>query len=112
MKTYYTDGGSRNNGQRGNQFAVICVADARGKPVIFEEIGDKTNNEAEPTAIFRCLQLPHDRPIKIISDSQLAVNLVNRAWKAKLPNLSVILNSIWLTPAQYELVWQPRETNR
>jgi ribonuclease HI len=112
MKTFYTDGGSRNNGQRGNQVAVICVADARSQPIIFEEIGDKTNNQAELTAILRCLQLPHDGPIKIISDSQLAVNLVNRAWKTKLPHLAVILTGIWRTPTPYKLVWQPRETNR
>jgi ribonuclease HI len=111
MTTFYTDGGTANNGLYGHQRSVICVADGFGDCVIWEEIGDKTNNEAELIAILRCLE-EWNLPCEIISDSQLAVNIINGKWKAKKPHLRALRDQILnLNRADYSLIWKPREEN-
>ena len=111
LKTFYTDGGTANNGQHGNQKAVICITNAKGKKLIFKDIGDKTNNEAELIAILECIKY-HNKPLNIISDSQLAVNLVKHFWKTDKVHLQHILYQIWDTNIPIEIEWQPRENNK
>jgi ribonuclease HI len=108
---YYTDGGTANNGQIGKQRSVICVTNEIGVELIFEEIGDKTNNEAELTAILKCIKL-NDKPKIIISDSQLAVKLVKKHYHTRIPRLLTILNQIHEDKSFLNIKWKPRELNK
>lgn len=109
-RLFYTDGGTLNNGRKGKQRSVVCVTDGFGDIFIWEEIGDKTNNEAELTAILRCLQ-ENPNPINIISDSQLAVNLINGKWEGKEQRLKKIVQEIKDLNRKFKLIWQSRELN-
>ncbi len=110
MRIYYTDGGTKNNGKFGLQESVICAVDEEGKILFFEQIGDKTNNEAELTAVLRLLEtIPGE--IEIHSDSQLIVNFLSRNWKTKILRLKLILNKIKNLNRKFEIKWIPREDN-
>ncbi len=107
---YYTDGGTRNNGQFGSQESVVCGVDDEGKILFLEEIGDKTNNEAELQAILQLLQSTEGH-ITIHCDSQLAVRLVKHQWNTHILRLKLILNKIKGLNRQFEIKWIPREDN-
>ena len=108
---YYTDGGTRNNGRRGFQESVICVANSAGEVVVLEEIGDKTNNEAELTAILRCLQLAPESLITIITDSQLCVGWMKKGRSPKA-HLNEIIRQIKSLDKPFEIIWKPRAENK
>lgn len=111
IKKYFTDGGTANNGDFGNQKSVICVTDEKGTVLVWKEVGDKTNNEAELLAILACLRL-NNSPKLITSDSQLAINLCQKKWKTKIDRLNNILKEIWLEPCFADFVWETRDFNR
>lgn len=111
IKLYYTDGGVAGNGNFGNQKGFICVSTETGETLVFEEVGDKTNNEAELLAILRCIKLNHN-PKKIVSDSQLCVYLIQKKWKTKIERLLSILHEIWLDSSYLDIEWRPREENK
>ena len=73
---FYSDAGTQNNGQFGNQKTIIVATDAEGKVVVEEWIGDKTNNEGELTAILRVASIAPEKSV-IFSDSLLSVNMIN-----------------------------------
>jgi ribonuclease HI len=81
----YTDGACLGNpGPAGLGYAVLWPDGARverGEP-----LGHGTNNIAELTAILRVLELladQRDRPVVIHSDSEYAIGVLTRDWKAK-----------------------------
>jgi ribonuclease HI len=79
----YTDGACTGNpGPMG--IGVVLVAGDRRKE-ISEYLGIGTNNIAELTAILRALEAikDRDRPVLIHSDSNYAIGVVAKGWKAK-----------------------------
>jgi len=109
-KIYYADGGTKNNGRFGQQESFICAADEEGNILFLEDIGDKTNNEAELIAILRLLESTEGE-IEILCDSQLAVHLVRGEWKTHLLRLKLILNQIKKLNRQFEIKWISRNDN-
>ncbi len=87
----YVDSGVRNNGVRGSQEACICVyGEGQSGPVLTEIIGDFTSNEAEIVAISRGFEWVN-RPGTILSDSQIAVNMMTGHWRGKAANLKKLV---------------------
>lgn len=106
----YVDAGVTDNGNRkGNQSARICVHDGT-QPILDEPIGSYTSNEAELLAVKRAFGLV-EAPAVVISDSQLAVNLINRRWKAHKDNLKELLKNIEV-PQDVTLRWVARDLNK
>lgn len=81
--TVYTDGACTGNpGPAG--LGVVVVEGARRRE-LSEYLGDGTNNIAELTAIERALDLTEGRaePVRIHTDSQYAIGVLSKGWKAK-----------------------------
>ena len=82
----YTDGGARptNPGPMG---IGVVVLDGEARNEISEFLGHGTNNIAELTAIMRALQSldakSKKREIRIHTDSNYALGLLTKGWKAK-----------------------------
>lgn len=112
MATFYTDGGTLNNGQFGKQKSVVCVANKTGKPLLFEQIGDKTNNEAELEAVYQLLFKIPRKKYSILCDSQLAVNLINKTYHTKIDRLQIILQKIFSLNKSFSITWIPRDNNK
>lgn len=93
MEKLYVDAGVENNGGHGGQQrARICIHTGKTtQPLLDEEIGDHTNNEAEIIAIMRAIEIASS-PALICSDSQIAVNMVTGKWKGKAPNLRALVS--------------------
>lgn len=104
----YVDGGTSNNGLFGFQKSRSVVFS--DKLLLDLEIGDKTNNEAELTAMILGIYF---RPKKIFSDSQLVVNWANGKWKTKKSRLipQVEMLRVLLSFSKPEVIWIPREKN-
>jgi ribonuclease HI len=80
----YTDGAcSGNPGPAGS--GVVLVAPGGKMHEGHEYLGTATNNVAELTAILRALEwIPTDaRPIVVHTDSQYAIGVLQKGWKAK-----------------------------
>lgn len=107
----YVDAGVENNGgYGGRQRARICIHDGKQTAALLdEEIGDHTNNEAEILVILRALDVVVP-PGVILSDSQLAVNMVTGKWKGKAPNLRAIVKNVKI-PERVSIAWIPRDQN-
>ena len=113
MRTLYVDAGVlHNGGYGGTQKGRIAIWED-DRLLLDEPIGDRTNNEGELLAIKRALELAlrTNEPVKILSDSMLAVNLVNRTWKTKKPHLQAILETIYIPPGSL-VAWISRDINR
>lgn len=90
-------------------YSRICVHD--GISVVFESsIGHKTINESEMMAISKAIELLGETGGTIYSDSQLAVNMINRTWKGQLQRLKDLRDTI-IVPDTVELFWIPRDQN-
>jgi ribonuclease HI len=135
LPVYYVDGQSQGNEQNTlPRRAKIAIAYAdsptdMGKVRIYwEQIGDRTNNEAEYRALLRALALIADMwadkttgevpegvaEVLIRSDSQLVVNQVRGEWQVKDPELI----ELWMEAQDWirklgsvRLEWIPREEN-
>jgi ribonuclease HI len=89
----YTDGSCLGN--PGGPMGLGAVIVDRGKRIeLSEYLGVGTNNIAELTAILRALQAvpPADqrgREVVVHSDSQYAINMLTKGWKAK-KNLELV----------------------
>lgn len=104
----YTDAGTKANGTP-HQRSRICLHD--GKQVLLDqEVGNKTNNEAEILAIVQAIKHAGLHPTIIRSDSQLAVNLITGRWKGKKPHLQQLIATIYV-PLFISIEWIPREEN-
>jgi ribonuclease HI len=80
----YTDGAcSGNPGPAG--CGVVLVSPEGKMHEAFEFIGEATNNVAELTAILRAVETvpPGAHPIIVHTDSQYAIGVVQKGWKAK-----------------------------
>lgn len=77
----YTDGACTGNpGPAG--LGVVVLGD--GGVELSEYLGHATNNVAELTAILRALErVPRDKPIVVHTDSQYAIGVLQKGWKAK-----------------------------
>ncbi len=107
--SFFVDGATFHNGAP-NQSSIVCVTDRFGKVLIERSIGNKTNNEAELIAIYEAIRLanqPH-----IYSDSQLAVNLLQRQYSTKIPRLLKIIKEIDRLDNTFTISWIPREQNK
>lgn len=87
----YTDGAcSGNPGPAG--LGVVLCADGEQRE-LSEYLGHGTNNIAELTAILRALDAVSDkrRAIELYTDSQYAIGVLTKQWKAKA-NQALILD--------------------
>ncbi len=77
----YTDGACTGNpGPAGLGVVVL----GEGGVELSEYLGHATNNIAELTAILRALErVPRDKPIVVHTDSQYAIGVLQKGWKAK-----------------------------
>jgi ribonuclease HI len=79
----FTDGAcSGNPGPAGVGIVLVC---GTHRKELSEYLGEATNNIAELTAIIRALELIKDpsRSVTVYSDSQYAIGLISKNWKAK-----------------------------
>ncbi len=86
----YTDGAcSGNPGPSG--LGVVMRIDGEERE-LSEYLGEGTNNIAELTAILRALNAINDthRPVALYTDSQYAIGVLTKTWKAKA-NQALIL---------------------
>jgi ribonuclease HI len=80
----YTDGACTGNpGPAGSGWIVVAPG-AKGPKEAYEFLGEATNNVAELTAIWRAVQVvPKDEPAVVHTDSQYAIGVLAKGWKAK-----------------------------
>jgi ribonuclease HI len=83
--TAYADGACSGNPGPAGCGVVMLSPDGESREG-FEYIGHATNNVAELTAILRAIEwLPANaRPIVIYTDSQYAIGVLQKGWKAKV----------------------------
>lgn len=92
----YADGAcSRNPGPAG--VGVVALWDDERRE-LSEFIGEATNNIAELTAVLRAVQLAHelDRPLRLYTDSQYAMGVLTKGWKAKANKALIAEIREWL----------------
>lgn len=75
-----------------------------------------TNNEAEYLAIYSALSAAEDKDVEILSDSDLAVNQLNRKYHIKKDSLRKLFDKIQdlinKKGLNVKFVWVPREKNK
>ena len=133
MPVFYVDGQSIGNEQKGQpRRAKIAVAyreeSASDFKLYWQDIGDKTNNEAEYHALLKALSIIDSKwpspnkervsqtigPLRIYSDSKLMVNQVNGKYEvkdAKLRDLWREVNELRQRIGTIYVEWIPREEN-
>ena len=128
MTIYYIDGGSQGNEQRDRpRRAKIAIAysessdriDPSKITIYWEEVGDKTNNEAEYLALLKTLDLVNEKRTGsgeqvIRSDSKLVVNQVKGEWQVKEPRLRELndrAKEAMQKLGSVRLEWVPRKEN-
>lgn len=111
-QVYFSDAGTAGNGNFGHQKTIIVVTDSKGKVLIEEWVGDKTNNEGELIGITRAARLAKPEST-IYSDSQLAVNWITLKSPTKIERLKPIIYDavVAVQTKKINLVWIPREQN-
>ncbi len=102
----YVDGASRGNpGPAASAFLF-----AHNENVIYDEcdfIGTATNNIAEYQAIIKGLRVAKKFSrghIQVYSDSNLAVQQINKKWKINYPHLSKMCSEVYKRCENYEKV--------
>ncbi len=102
----YTDGAARGNpGPAAYAFLFV-----HNDTIIHQGsgfIGTATNNTAEYKAIINALKAAekfHRGHIQVFSDSNLAVQQINKKWKINYPHLSEMCNKIYKLIDKYEQV--------
>ncbi|MDD3303095.1 MAG: ribonuclease HI family protein [Candidatus Gracilibacteria bacterium] len=115
----YTDGGSRGN--PGNAGIGVYITDEDGNEIEkrYKNLGIKTNNEAEYTAVYYALNRAIELGasfITLFSDSSLVINQLNGNWKVKEDRLKIIKsdidNLIKNNCLKVEFIWVKRELNK
>lgn len=130
--SFYIDGQSVGNEQKGQprkaRIAIVYRPSSTQLPgssapmALSEDVGDKTNNEAEYHALLRLLSLLSTRggnarnvgPVRIFADSKLLVNQVNGEWKVeeeRLGSLREEARSLMNRLGPITLEWIPRDKN-
>ena len=102
----YTDGASRGNpGPAASAFLFV-----HNDIVIHDGcdfIGTATNNTAEYRAIINALKVAERFSrghVQVYSDSNLAVQQINKKWKINYPHLSKFCNEVYKLCKKYEQV--------
>jgi ribonuclease HI len=121
---YYCDAGTANNGQKGNQKTIVVIANEKGGVVFEKQIGDYSNNEGEILGIIASIrEFAKDKPVSVLSDSNVAVNWANRGWttlneknykKGKLTERHkkyIQMANELLVKTKSVVSWIPREEN-
>jgi ribonuclease HI len=106
---YYTDGGTTNNGtpQQLSRIGVFKNGDLFHE----ENIGNKTNNEAEYQALIVALKDIKGHAV-IYCDSQLIVKTFLGEWQTKEPRLAVLRDEARkFMNEKIAIEWIPREEN-
>lgn len=115
----YTDWWSRGN--PGNAWIWVFITDEDWKEIEkrYKNLGTKTNNEAEYTAVLLALRRAVELWIKnidLFSDSSLVINQLNWNWKIKEDRLKEfkieIDNLIKTNSLKVIFTWIPREQNK
>ncbi len=102
----YTDGAARGN-PGSAAFAFIFV---HNDGIIYEEsgfIGNATNNTAEYQAIIHALKIAdnfHRGHLQFFSDSNLAIQQINKKWKINFPHLKKLCLEVYSLVEKYEKV--------
>ncbi len=112
----FTDGGARNNPGPGGIGVVIKYDD---KVLKFSKyIGHSTNNQAEYLAVILALEEAkkiNAKEIDFYLDSELVVNQLNRKYKVKNQELSVLFIKVWNLSLEFKKITFthiPREQNK
>jgi ribonuclease HI len=132
LPVFYVDGQSMGNEQKTLPRRAKIVVAYKEKPnsafqIRWEEIGDRTNNEAEYIALLKALGIIESKwgaageasgkgaePIKIHSDSMLIVNQVRGSYEVtdvKLRQLCDNVKALMKKMSAVKLEWIPREEN-
>ncbi|NVM20018.1 MAG: ribonuclease HI family protein [Candidatus Lokiarchaeota archaeon] len=102
----YTDGAARGNpGPAAYAFIFVDDDDIIHKGSGF--LGSSTNNAAEYKAIINALKAVekfHRGRLQIYSDSNLAVQQINKKWRINYPHLSELCNEVYQLCEKYEKV--------
>ena len=132
MPVFYVDGQSMGNEPKTLPRRAKIVVAYKEKPnsafqIRWEEIADRTNNEAEYIALLKALDIIEAKwgvageasgkgadPIKIHSDSMLIVNQVKGSYEVtdvKLRQLCENVKGLMKKMSAVKLEWIPREEN-
>jgi len=102
----YTDGAARGNpGPAAFAFLFVHNNTIIHHGVSF--IGKATNNQAEYQAIINALKAAesfHKGHLQIFSDSNLAIQQINKKWKINYPHLSKLCSKVYQLSEKYEKV--------
>jgi len=102
----YTDGAARGNpGPAAYAFIFVQSDDVIHKASGY--IGTATNNVAEYQAIINALKTAekyHKGHLQIFSDSNLAIQQINKKWKINYPHLLKLCNEVYKLIEKYEKV--------
>jgi len=122
MICIYTDGASRGNGGESASAYIIIGEDGKELARGVRHIGLATNNMAEYMAVHDAVEYcylnivfePSDC-FKIISDSTLVINQLNKNWRINNHNLQEIVHNIRFyldnMGSRFVFEWEPR-TNK
>jgi ribonuclease HI len=79
-----------------------------------EEVGIKTNNQAEYLALIKALMSGQAVSAVIYTDSQLLVGHLTKNWNVRDPKLKALWKEAedWLRKTGAKLEWVPRAKNR
>lgn len=102
----YTDGAARGNPGPA-AYAFMFVHDEAIIHKGFGYIGTATNNTAEYKAIINALKVAekfHRGRLQIFSDSNLAVQQINKKWRINYPHLSEMCGKVYQLREKYEKV--------
>lgn len=102
----YVDGASRGNpGPSASAFILVFKNKILHKGCDF--IGKATNNIAEYKAIINALKLAQEYSkgeIELFSDSNLAIQQINKNWKINYPHLEKLFKEVHKLIGKYEKV--------
>ncbi|MFW9877965.1 MAG: ribonuclease HI family protein [Candidatus Thorarchaeota archaeon] len=102
----YTDGAARGNPGPA-VYSFIFVHNDKIIHQGFGYLGIATNNTAEYQAIINALKAAekfHRGHIQIYSDSNLAVQQINKKWRINYPHLSKMCSEVYKLSEKYEKV--------
>jgi len=102
----YVDGASRGNpGPAASAFLLVLNSNIIQYECVF--IGTATNNTAEYQAIINALKVAGKFSrghIQMYSDSNLAIQQINKKWKINYPHLSKMCSEVYKLCEKYEKV--------
>lgn len=102
----YVDGAARGNpGPAASAFLLVHYGNIIYDDCVFN--GTTTNNTAEYIAIINALKAAERFSrghLQVYSDSNLAVQQINKKWKINYPHLSKMCNQVYKLREKYEKV--------